>query len=107
MFNVIVVALFAVVGWQLYETVLAYRRATGTTWERLKAAFKDSATIAWTRLNALSVSLGTLVTTASDWAGMPGIKDAVTPYLTPQFLLVYTLVILIGNEIARRRSLAS
>lgn len=107
MFNVIVVALFAVVGWQLYETVLAYRRATGTTWERLKAAFKDSATIAWMRINSLSISLGTAVSAIAEWAGAPGIKDAVAPYLEPKYLLAYTLVVLVGGEIARRRSLAS
>lgn len=103
--TVIIVAAFAIIGWQVYETVIDYRRETGTTWQRLVGAFKASATLAWTRLNAVSVFLVTAVTTVADWLGAPGLKDTVSPLLTPQLLVAYTLVVLIGAEVARRRTL--
>lgn len=101
---IIGVALLAV-AYQAYETVMAYKRATGSIWERLKAAFSESATIFWSRVNSISVALTTLVATISTYLGAPGIKETITPWLTPEYLLAYTLVILIGSEIARRRTL--
>lgn len=105
--NGILIALLAITAWQAYETIAAYRQAQGTTWERVKSAFRKSASIAWARLNAVSVSLTTVVALAADWLGMPGVKEAITPWLTPEYMLAYTLAVLIGAEIARRRSLSS
>jgi hypothetical protein len=103
--TIIVAVLLAAVAWQGYVTVRAYKQATGTTWERLKAAFEESATIFWSRINSLSVLAVTGVAEASSWLGAPGVKDVIQPYLTPQLMLGYLLVVLIGAEIARRRSL--
>lgn len=103
--NGIIIALLSVTAWQVYETIMAYKRAEGTTWDRLKSAFRESATIAWSRLNAISVAVTTAVAMASDYFGNPAIKDTIAPYLQPEYMLAYTLVILIGAEISRRRTL--
>lgn len=103
--TIILVVLLCLVGWQVYETVRAYGRATGTTWERLKAAFSDSATIAWARLNSLSAVAVAALAEVSAWFGAPGVQQAIEPYLGPKYMLAYLLVVLVGSEIARRRSL--
>ena len=97
----------AVPAYMLFEVVRGYIVATGTTWERLVASFRSSASIFWARLNALSVAaVGGLGWTA-DLAGAPGIKEAIQPWLAPEYMTAYVLVVLIGAEIARRRTLAS
>ena len=100
--TILILAPFVYLG---FITVKGYMAATGDTWARLKAAFKNSATIAWARLNALSVLALSGLTTVTDWIGLPGLKDALVPYLTPTWMTVYTIVVLIGAEIARRRTL--
>lgn len=103
--TIIVLALCGVIAWHAIETVLAYRKATGTFWERLKSAFRDSATIAWARLNALSTVAIAALVEGSAWVGAPGVREVIEPWLKPQYMLAYMLVVLIGAEAARRRSL--
>jgi hypothetical protein len=105
--TIILVVLLCLVAWQVYETINAYRRATGTTWERLKAAFSESATIAWARLNALSAVAVAVLLELSAWLGAPGVQQSIEPYLGPKYMLAYLLVVLVGAEIARRRSLSA
>ena len=105
--NAVIIAMCAIVVWQGYETAMAYRRAEGTRWERIKIAFRESATIAWARLNALSAVAVAIIATASEWLGAPGIKEAIEPYLGPGYMLAYLLLITIGAEVARRRTLES
>jgi len=105
--TVILVVLLCLVAWQIYETVKAYGRATGSSWERLKAAFQDSATIAWARLNAMSAVVVAALAEISAWFGAPGVQQAIEPYLGPRYMLAYLLVVLVGAEVARRRSLSA
>ena len=102
---IIYAALFVAVAWQAYETYTSYRDAMGSRWERLKIAFDKSASIFWARMNALSVGAVTAVTEVSGWVGAPGVKEAILPYLTPEFMVGYLLFVAIGAEFARRRSL--
>lgn len=103
--NIILLAVLAAIGWQVYETVKAYMAAEGSPTERLKAAFKASATIAWSRVNALSVAAVAALSEASVWLGMPGVKETIEPYLGSKYMLAYVLVVAVGAEVARRRSL--
>lgn len=89
-----------------WDTVRSYQTATGSVFDRLSAAFKDSLTIAWARLNALSVALIAAVAYGGDLLGAPGIKEALAPLLTPQMLIAYGVVVALGAEFSRRRSLA-
>lgn len=90
----------------LVLVVHGYMVAPGSPWERLIAAFKSSASIAWTRLNALSVAAIGALSQLAPLIGAPGIKEAIEPWLAPQYMLAYILFVLIGGEIARRRTLA-
>jgi hypothetical protein len=77
-----------------------------TVWEKLVDAFKGSATIAWSRLNALSIAAIGLVGEVAPLIGAPGVKEQLERFMTPTAMGVYMLVVLIGAEIARRRTLA-
>lgn len=85
--------------------IWSYSKAEGTVWQRIVAAFRGSASIAWARLNTLSISLVGLVGEASGWLGAPGVQDTISPWLSPKMLLGYALAVAIGGEIARRRTL--
>ena len=82
-----------------------YMAAPGSTLDRIVAAFKNSASITWARLNALSVVAVGALSYLADLAGAPGVKDTIAPYLAPQYMTAYILFVLIGAEIARRRTL--
>lgn len=74
-------------------------------WHLLIHAFRASATIAWTRLNAIGIAIVGAVGEISTWAGAPGIKDTIAPYLEPKYMTAYMLILLVGAEITRRRTL--
>lgn len=108
MINLVLAAI--VVAVPIYMTVSiahAYMNASGSVWQRLVASCKMSATVAWARLNALSFTLVTCIGDIAGYAGAPGVKDAIAPFLGPEYLTAYLLFVLIGSEIARRRTLAS
>lgn len=87
--------------------VLNYAKATGTVWERSKAAFSGSLTIFWARVNTVSLSLIGFTGDVSGWLGAPGIQPVADQLLGPKALIGYALLIAIGSEITRRRTLKS
>lgn len=106
MLNLILTAIvLAVPAYMIYTTIHNYVVATGTAWERLGKAFKESATIFCTRLSAISAAAVGAVGELSTYLGAPGVKEAIEPYLSPKYMLAYMLITLIGAEIARRRTL--
>lgn len=106
MINLILTAIvLAVPVYMASSVIYIYLSAPGTQWERIKTAFHDSVTVAWARLTALSATLVGLVGEVSGYAGAPGVQQAIEPYLQPKYMLAYMLVVTIGAEIARRRTL--
>lgn len=106
MINLILTGIvLAVPAYMAFMVVHGYAMATGTTWERLVAAFKGSASVFWARLNGLSVGAVGLLGYATDLAGLPGVKETIAPFLAPEYMTAYVLFVLIGAEIARRRTL--
>jgi hypothetical protein len=103
---ILTIIVLAIPAYMLYVTVHGYLAARGSIWERLVLAFRESATIFWARLNALSVAAIGGTGWIADIAGAPGVKEAIAPYLAPEYMVAYTLFVLIGAEIARRRTLA-
>lgn len=91
--------------WMTWTTVSGYIAATGTKWERLVAAFRKSASVFWARLNTLSVVATSAFVEVSSWLGVSGVDQIASQWLTPRFMLGYTLVVLFGAEMARRRTL--
>lgn len=101
---------FVVLAIPLYVAGLVvwnYAKATGTVWERSKAAFSGSVTLLWARLNAISISLVGFAGDLSGWLGAPGVGSVAEQLLGPRMLICYALLIALGSEAARRRTLAS
>ena len=53
----------------------------------------------------MTVSRTTIAGELATLVGAPGVKEAIEPYLGPQYMTAYVLFVLIGAEIARRRTL--
>lgn len=106
MLNLILTAIMlAVPAYMAFCVIRGYATATGTTWERLVTAFRGSASIFWARINALSIAAIGGAGEISSLVGAPGVKEAIRPYLGPEYMTAYVLFVLIGSEIARRRTL--
>lgn len=84
-----------------------YAKATGTVWERAKAAFSGSVTVLWARAQAISVGLIGFSADVAGWLSAPGIQPVAEQVFSPRALIAYALFIAIGSEFARRRTLAS
>jgi uncharacterized protein (DUF2062 family) len=88
-----------------YRGYMQFRRAEGSLWSRMWEGAKESATMLWLGLNAVSVALISAVTWASDLLGFPGLKEAMSPWLTPKLVLAYVLVLALGGVLTRNRTL--
>lgn len=95
----------AVPAYMAFCVIHGYATATGTTWERLKAAFKGSLSIFWARINALSLSAIAGWGAVAPYVGATGIQEQIEKFLSPWAMLAYMLFVLIGAEIARQRTL--
>jgi zinc transporter ZupT len=89
--------------------VRSYRAATGTTWQRLLVASKDSATILW---GYIVGTVGTLITwssTAADALNLPEVNSFLTTYVAPYPKALGAIVagIALVTIVARLRSLVS
>jgi hypothetical protein len=104
--TILTLFIIAVLGYVTFVTVHGYLAASGTVWQRLVAAFRASLTVFWARLNALSILAVAAVSEITSFLGAPGVKEAIEPYLAPQFMLAYVVLVLLGAEVARRRTLA-
>jgi len=104
--SIIMLVVAAVVVWHLAETVIAFNSSTALTRnDRLKEAFRHSLTIFWARFTAFTTLAIAVVAEGSNYLGVPGLKETIEPYMTPQLMLIYTLVVIIGAEASRRRTL--
>jgi hypothetical protein len=65
-----------------------------STWEKIKAWFKDSLTIAWARLQVLFAALWGVLTTTD-----------LAPLLNPKWLTAWLVLSGLVTELTRRRTL--
>lgn len=95
----------AILGFLVFGFWISYYvRAKGTTWDKLFAVFKDSATILVARLSAMSgLILGAVITLSSD----PSIQEYIRTMLRPEFVPFYLIALSLLVEIGRRRTLDS
>lgn len=96
----------AILAYVVYDFVKEYAAASGaTTWDRLLAAGKGSATILLGRLTAFGAVVVTVLVESADWLGAPGIADTIKAQLTPQMAAVFAIALPFLFEFARRRTL--
>lgn len=82
-----------------------FMKATGTTWERLLAAGRSSATILVSKLVALASGGLMLLDQSADLLDVQPVKDFVTGLMKPQWVATFGAAVAILVYIARRRSL--
>ncbi len=70
-------------------------------WNKIKAWFKNSITILWARVVALS---GLLLVAAQSLLQDPNVAAAIQSVLQPRFIPYYVIAIGVITEIARRRT---
>ena len=95
--------LLIVVGWHL---ALAYRKATGSTWERLLCAGRESATILWGKFCLLLSGLVASLDSLADLLNVPELKTWIETALgNPKAVAAIMLVLSAVSIYARRRTL--
>jgi hypothetical protein len=85
----------------------SYRAATGTTWQRLLAASKDSATVLWGYIVGLAGTLLTWSVTAADFFNAPEVRTFVETNIKAEYLGAALTVIALVTIAARLRTLVS
>jgi hypothetical protein len=95
--------LLIVVGWHM---VIQYRKATGSTWERLLAAGKESATILWGKFCMLLSGLIASLDSFADLINMPELKTYIEMALgNPKVVAGVMLALSAVSIYARKRTL--
>jgi hypothetical protein len=95
--------LLIVVGFQL---VVAYRKARGSTWQRLLAAGKESATILWGKFCILLSGLIASLDSLAEFLNLPELKTYIETALgNPKTVAGVMLVLSAVSIYARRRTL--
>lgn len=102
---IVVIALAGVAGFFIWEFVRDYSAAEGSAWERLLAAGKGSATIAWSRFSAIVAAMAGTLSGLADWLNAPGVSEAIQSCLKPEWVALYVLGVALIAELARRRTL--
>lgn len=100
---------YAALGMLVYDFVKSYRAGTGTTWQKLLAAGKGTASILQARVAAMGGLALTGLVDLADMIGNPGVKSFVDQYLGDKGPAVgWTMVACaLIAEWARRRTLAT
>jgi hypothetical protein len=99
----ITIVTLAIVGWLIVTTYLNYRKATGTTWQRLLSAADDSATLLWSKFMLLVSALTGVLTNAADYFGDPSLSSAIKEVLQPQYVAYFAIAVTFITIWARHR----
>jgi hypothetical protein len=97
------VGLLIVVGWHM---TVQYRKTSGTTWERLLFAGKQSATILWGKFCLLLSGLIASLDSLADLLNMPELKTYIEMALgNPKAVAGVMLALSVVTIYARKRTL--
>jgi len=102
----VTLALLATVAYFAVTMALAYRSASGTTWARLIAAAKGSATILWARFVAAITMLATAGVELATTLDAPSVAQAIQSFVQPQYVSAALVAVAVISELARKRTLA-
>jgi hypothetical protein len=90
----------------IFHIVTSFRAASGTTWQRLYAATRDSATLFWgMTVTAVTGAINGLLN-ISDALGAPEVRTFVTENFSPQIASAIIVGVVILLSIARMRTLS-
>lgn len=102
-FDLLFLAIIAYVGVTNY---LQYRKEVGTTWQRLLATAKDSATILWSKFCILVAAVAGEADNLADFLGAPEAKDFINNWIgNPKVISAIMVAIALITIKARGRTL--
>lgn len=99
-FDLIVLAFFLYVVW---SGVTAYRAATGSVWQKVLAAGRDSLTIVWLRFVGFVGAGIDLLVQGADLINAPQVSAAISSYGNPKIVAGVLIGVAVIGEWARRR----
>jgi hypothetical protein len=100
------IGILAVAAYFAYTVYDGYRDATGTTWQRLLAGARSSATILWAKFCLILAGLVGNLDTLADALGQPEMKQYIADALgNPKAVAIVMLVISTVSFLARLRRL--
>jgi hypothetical protein len=102
---IVTVVILIAFGWVIYRVIAFYRAATGTVWQRLYTATKDSATLFWGMIVAAVTAAFNGVMNLSDALGAPEVRTFITENFSPQVASAIIVGVVILLSIARLRTL--
>ena len=103
---IVSLAFLAVAGWIVWTFVQAYRKETGSTFDRLLMAARESATILWAKFCMIVAAVVSQLDNLADFIGQPEWKDAINTYLgDPKIIAGVMLAISVITISARKRTL--
>ncbi len=99
-------ALIAIIAYIGVTTYLQYRKEVGTTWQRLLATAKDSATILWSKFCILVAAIAGEMDTIATALGAPQVGDFINTWFgNPKVISGIMLAIALITIKARTRTL--
>jgi hypothetical protein len=99
------IGILAVAAYFAYTVYDGYRDATGTTWQRLLAGARNSATILWAKICLISAGIAGNLDTLADLLGQPDMKQYIAEATGPKTLAIVMLVMAGVSFLARLRRL--
>jgi hypothetical protein len=99
------VVLLAFLVYFAFEMVKDYRAAAGSAWQRILAAGKASATIAWARFTVIVAAFVNSLVWLADVVNAPMVASAIQTYLKPSVVAGIMVAVALITELARRRTL--
>lgn len=103
--NVILFAAVLVLVYAGYAFVADYREATGSVWQRLITAAKDSATMLWSYVVMAGASLMGWSVNAADALNLPDVRSFIQGHLSPEMFATTLFVVALVTVAARLRTL--
>jgi hypothetical protein len=104
--GIVTLVAIAAFSYGVFRFVRNYREAQGlTTWERLLAAAKDSATVLWSYTVLLGGYIITGLAYGADFLNLPEVRDLVQESLPPEVVGPVLVVIAAMTFVARLRTL--
>ena len=94
-------AILTWVGWTVAQD---YAAATGTPSERLLGAFRHTATLLYARLGAVGAVVFSILVSAADSIGAPGLTTFLSRWMTPETTGIAVAVILAAVAWLRTQS---
>lgn len=102
---VLFILVCAVVAYVASTFFFEFAKASGTTWERLLSASRDSVTILVSKVAALSSGLLVVADQSADLLDLAPVKDFIAGLMKPQWVALFGAVFALLVYFARRRSL--